>query len=437
MDPSLTLARRALLVGTLASTGAAALGRIPYGGQLRISLPWPVRSLDPHAVDDATSALFSNLCADSLYALDSTGRVYPALADGMPERVGSQLRIRLRPNLMTARGRALDARDVLFSLKRASGRGAAGPLAGLMPFRGDPDEPRAIRVRAMAPARAAARLALDVTAIVPRGFSPTAPDGTGAFRAELRRRVLTFRRNLSAARGASYLDRIEVRSANDLSESLRAFEAGETDLSWLGQYLHKPRSGAQKLDGGVFGWVVLFSGDDAGSWGAPGIAQGLIDGIPRNQLTHLGVRPLPSTRARSSAWGGEPAEILAPDGAPQLIAIARQLASVLARPGHELRAAARPALELGYRIRTRRFALRVGFVRRINATMEGSLWSLASAIDLRLARKPPTVAGNDLRRVTRAMRAGVVGELRIVGAHDGQLQRVAQWDLGAVFRKRP
>jgi peptide/nickel transport system substrate-binding protein len=404
---------------------------------MRIALPWPTAGLDPHAIDDAVSALFGALCADTLFATDGEGRVYPALADGMPEAAGKQLRVRLRPNLVTARGRPLDARDVLSSLNRAAKSGASGPLSALSPVRADPQDPLSIRVNAVPPARAAELLALGVTAILPRGFSPKLPDGTGPFRVDVERGALACQRNLSAARGAAFLDSVHVRATPDLSESLRAFEAGETELSWLGQYLHKPRVGAQKLHAEPFGWVVLFSGDDAGSWGAPGVAQQLLDGIPKSQLTHLGVEPLASSSAGASSWGGEPTEILAPDDAPQLIAIARQLASVLGRPRHELRAAARPALELAYRIRTGRFALRVGFVRRLSPSFESALWSLTTAIDPQLARKPPTVAGGDLRKVTRGLRAGIVGQLRISGAHAGGLVHVAQWELGAVFRKRP
>lgn len=437
MDYSVKLGRRALLASLAASGGALALGRTPYGGRLRIALPWPTAGLDPHAIDDASSALFGELCADTLYAVDSGGRVYPALADGMPEPTGKQLSIRLRPNLVTARGRPLDARDVLFSLNRAAARGGSGPLSALVPLQADPKDPLGIRAGALPPSRAAELLAFPVAAILPRGFSPRLPDGTGPFRVDLQRGGLSLQRNMSAARGAAFLDSIHVRSAPDLSESLRAFEAGETELAWLGQYLHKPRAGAIKLHGAPFGWVVLFTGDDAGSWGAPGVAQRLLDGIASTQLTHLGVEPLSAAGAAASSWGGEPAEILAPDDAPQLVAIARQLASVLGRPGHELRAAARPAPELGYRIRTGRFALRVGFVRRLSSSFESALWSLTAAVDPQLARKPPAVSGNDLRRITRGLRAGIVGQLRVLGAYDGGLMHVAQWELGAVFRKRP
>ncbi|MEZ4219684.1 MAG: ABC transporter substrate-binding protein [Polyangiaceae bacterium] len=429
--------RRSFLLATTAATTASALGRTPFGGVLRLALPWPVSQLDPHGLDDAASSLFGPFIADSLFASDDQGRVYPALADGMPEAVGKDLRVRLRPNLLSARGRPVEARDVLYSLERASVRAGAGPLAPLAPFRLDPEDARAVRLRRVAPEEAAKRLASPVCAILPRGYSATAPDGTGAFRADVQRSGLVLRRNVSAARGAAYLERIEVRAASDLSESLRAFEAGETDMSWLGQFLHKPRADAQKLAAGSFGWVVLFTGDDAGNWGAPGIAQSLVDAVVPSQLTHLGIQPEGSATARGALWGGEPAEILAPEDAPQLIAVARQLASVLARPGHELRAAPRPRPELDYRIRTRRFALRVGFVRRVAPGSEGALWSLLAAISPELARTPPVATGSSLRGLTRSQRAGVVGGVDITGAFTSELQGVNQWDLGAVFRRKP
>ena len=52
------LGRRGFVAALLAATSSAALGRIPYGGTLRLKVPWPIAGIDPHALDDATAALF-------------------------------------------------------------------------------------------------------------------------------------------------------------------------------------------------------------------------------------------------------------------------------------------------------------------------------------------------------------------------------------------
>jgi peptide/nickel transport system substrate-binding protein len=428
------LGRRAWLLAALASSTAAALGRTPYGGVLRMKLPWPTARLDPHATDDAAAAIFGQAIFDPLYAVDPSGRPYPALAAALPERVSSGLRIVIRPNLMSARGRAMDARDVLFSLSRASRRAAVGLLTPLGTATGDPSDPLAIRVHGRDANAAAVALASPATAIVPRGFNPGAPDGTGAFRAEAGARRLVLRRNLHAARGAAFLERIDVELAGDLSDALRAFEASETDVSWLGEFLHRPRPGAVKFEAGTFGWAVLHTGSDAGGWGAPGVAQKLLDGVPSGQLAHLGLHDLGGS-AGSASWGGEPAEILVADDSPHLVAIAKQLAAVLGRPGHELRAAPRPRAELDYRMRARRFALLLGFARRVAPGPRGALISLLAAENPELAKHPPASAPASARSVGHTSSLGVVGELGISGAHVPGVRGLSSWDLGNVWRR--
>src|SRR5262249_52562806 len=131
-------------------------------------------------------------------------------------------------------GSALDARDVVSSIARASKAGAASFLARFGTPTVSPGDalsvvfPKGDRV---AVARA---LASPLTAIVPRGFDPRKPDGTGAFSATLTGGSLLLARNLSAARGASFLESITVTKAPDLTTSLRDFEAQKDDLGWNG-----------------------------------------------------------------------------------------------------------------------------------------------------------------------------------------------------------
>ncbi|HYJ11420.1 MAG TPA: hypothetical protein VEX18_20500, partial [Polyangiaceae bacterium] len=122
------LARRAFLAGSLYTTLGAALGRTPYGGRLRLAVPWPITSLDPATLSDGFSALFAAAAFDPLYGLDAAGNPYATLADALPSKLGNGCKVTLRPGLKTAAGRALAAADLLASMTRARSRGAAGLL---------------------------------------------------------------------------------------------------------------------------------------------------------------------------------------------------------------------------------------------------------------------------------------------------------------------
>ena len=274
-----------------------------------------------------------------------------------------------------------------------------------------------------------------LTAILPRSFTPSKPDGTGAFVANVSRETLTLTRNLSAARGASFLDRVEVRVASDLKEPLRAFEASETDASWLGEFLHEPRPGAVKFDAGALGWVVLRTGKDAGSWGANGVAQKLLDGLPRGRLAHLGLTEASGGLGGDPAWGGEAAEILVAEGATHLEQIGKELAAILSRPGHELRVAVRPKSELGYRRDQGRYALSLELVRSVGSAPNATQLGLLTLANPALARKPPAASGAKPRDVAATLPLGVVGQLRVTGAHAGNLHDFGSWDLASTWKR--
>lgn len=432
-DRSRLLGRRALLAAGLAAGAARALGRVPSSGKLRIKLPWPVGGLDPHALEDATAALFGAAIADPLFALDAAGRPYPALASAMPEKTERGARIVLRPLLTTARGAALDARDVLFSLSRSRKSGGVALLSSVAGPEHDPSDPLAILVRDAEPIELATKLASPVTAIVPRGFSRMKPDGTGAFVATPAGDTLSLARNPRAARGASFLISIEVVHALDLADSLRAFEAGETDVGWLGAGYHRPRPGAQSYDAGSFGWAVLRTGREAGRWAAPGVAQQLLDAIAPARLSHLGLYGLPAPSG-SFVWGGAPADILVADDSPHLVEITRSLAALLSQPGHELRPVPRPRREIEQRRTTSQYALLVDFVRTIAPSGPATELTLLTAVDPALARRPPRQLSSDARRVGRSLPLGIIGELRIAGSHIPSVHGLNDWNLGSVWR---
>lgn len=441
------LSRRALLAGAaglavaLSPDPGRAAGRSPVGGRLALHLPWPVAAIDPHRLDDAAAALLGDALFDSLYARDEAGALLPALAEAEPEADKGSLRVTLRAGLRSGLDRPIDARDAAASIARARASGARGWLAEVPAPR---VEGRAALLFAMRDAAALTRaLASPLVAIVPSGFTPTAPDGTGPFRAERRGDALVLARNPRAARGPSFLDEIAVRPSTDLAASLRAFEAGADDVGWLGSGLHEPRAGARAFDAGAVAWAVLCTGKEAGAWDAPGIAQRLADGIPPTRLAYL-VLGAPWRTDPEEGWGGGACDLLVREDAPWLVELARAVAATIGRPGHAVTARPVPAAELVQRRASRAFALAIDVVRPLAPTTLGAFVALATAdapssvVDV--ARHAPRFAEGSVRTLPRTMRLGILGEVRAQGSRLADLSLVSSpsggLDLGAATTAR-
>ena len=442
--------RRACLFGLagLAATAwlepARAMGRYPLGGQLAFHLPHDTSRLDPFDLSDPLAAILGSAVFEPVYRLDRGGNPYPSLVMGMPERAGSSTRVRLRDGLRSGRGRLLLARDLIESVERARRGGGRAVLLGVPHGRVDPKDGRVALFRHTNPAELARALASPIVPLVSTRSTPTLPDGTGAFVAKPSRRWITLERNTRAARGASYLRRVSITAAEDLKAPLRAFEARQVDLGWLGAGLHQPRKDAQSFDLGTVGWIVLRTGREAGPWAAPGVAQRLLNAIPPSRLAHLALGPLPSSTA-ALPWGGPPCKLLAPSQSAHLQEVGRTLASILSHPGHEVEFATVSRNEMATRRASRAFGLMVDLVRPVGPPGMDTLIALATADDPAraqdTAKYPPRLGTFDPRVLTRTLQLGVVGGLRVAGAHDASLVigpslQGAGWDLGASYRRR-
>lgn len=445
--------RRRAFLGALAAGGVAlwsvdslAMGRTPLGGVLTFRVPYALGTIDPHDLRDPAAALFGAAIADPIYARDAKGRVYPALARALPAQESPGVVVRLRAGLRTAGGRGLDARDVIASFERSRARGGAAVLGGLPVPRKHPGDALAVIFPKASAAAVGRALSSPVTALLPRSFEAGAPDGTGAFAADCRPGRLVLTRNERAARGPAFLERVVVERASDLKDSLRAFEAERDDLGWLGQGLFRDRPGSVRFDFGAAAFVVLASGDEAGAFGAPGVTQRLCDGISPSSLAHLGLGGLAGGGGGSSSWGGKPGALLVDESSAHLVEIARAVAASLDRPGHELTVEPISRGELSRRRVRRDFALALDLARIVGPTPLETYFSLATADDAQRAREaglhPAQIAaGTSPRRLTSALRVGVLGELRISGGRiaDAALAPVEGspgWDWGASHRRR-
>lgn len=429
--PAPRLGRRAMLSFALATPIARALGRRPTGGMLRIELPLSVARIDPHSSSDPLSAWLAPAVFDPLFAWDPGGKPYPALAARMPETDGRGARVVLRAGLLTARGRALTARDVVWALERARA-GAARPLfAGW----GKPLSVDALSVvvPGARPDALADALASPATAIVARGSSVDEPDGTGAFRATKVRGGFVLERNVHAARGPAFLDGITVKKAEDLSGSLRSFESGDADVGFLGAGLHRSREGALPFSTEPLGSIVLRTGRDAGQWGAPGVASDLVAGLSPSRFAHLGLVPA-HTASSGAGWGGVPSEVAVSADSPYLLEIGNAVCGALSRPGHALTVRPMPEAELRSAVGSGRFSLALDFVRHLGPEPRHVALSLLAAADPRLADRPPRALPRDVPSLVRTLPLAVVGELRLEGSHSAELRGLDSPDLGSIHR---
>jgi peptide/nickel transport system substrate-binding protein len=425
----------------LAPKRAHALGRTADGGSLAFHLPWPIGSIDPHRIDDVTAAILGESLFEPLYALGEGGAIVPALAESDPEPTSAGLRVAMRTGVRTARDRPIDARDALFSIARARSLGARGWLADLPAPHLDGRD--ALVFATHDSAKLVQALASPLVAVVPTNFAPDRPDGTGPFRADKHGDTLVLARNPRAADGPAFLDEVIVRAAADVAASLRAFESGEDAIGWLGSGLHEPRPGARPFDFGAVAWPILRTGREAAAWDAPGIAQRIADGIAYSRLAYL-VLGAPWPTQQEEGWGGAPCDLLVRDDAPWLVELARAVAATITRPSHEVTARPVPASDVVARRGSRSFSLLIDAARPFGATPLGAFLGLATADDLQtaaeIAKHAPRLVDGTARTLTRTMRIGVLGEVRVQGAHAADVTIGAtpsgSLDLGDASRAR-
>jgi peptide/nickel transport system substrate-binding protein len=444
------ISRRCVLNATLALGIGAAIGtsreahgrgRMPAGGRISLRLPWPVLSIDPHRLEDATAAIIGDALFDTLYARDESGAFIASLAEAEPEPEGASLRVRVRTGLRTAKGRAFEARDAAAAIARSRTLGGRAWLADIPPPKFDG---RSLVFAMRDAGRLVRALASPIVAMIPSAFSAEAPDGTGPMKFTTRGDALVLTRNALAARGPSYLEEVVVTSAPDLAASLRAFESGTDDIGWLGSGLHEPRPGSRPYDFGAVGWAVLFTGRDATTWDAPGVAQRICDGIPPARLAYLALGPAWTTEPEQG-WGGPPTSIHVRDDAPWLVELAKAIAATISRPSHEVTAKPIPNAELVQRRAARNYTLALDVVRPVAPGSFAAMVALATADNAgrasELVQHPPKLGEIPARTMTRTMRCGVVGDIRVQGGRAPDVQLAPSpmgpgFDLGATTRSR-
>ncbi len=410
------LTRRALniaLAGALVSRLAAALGRIPYGGQLSTALPWPLLGLDPHELNDPVAAFLGAALFEPLYAHDARNRLYPTLALDQPHPSGDKLSVNLR-EIYWSTGARISADEVVWSLQRSRRLGGKALLGQFSRF--EVTGRTSFAVRGPSPQALMRALSSPLCALIPRAFHPLRPIGCGPFSGRFQAGRLILSRNGYAARGPAFLERMELRSARDLGDALRQFEAGECSVGWFGRGLHEPRPNSNLVDAGHAGWVVLHAGAQLDKWAKPGVVQSLLAAIDAGGLDRFGLRLPPSTAA-PAAYGGPSCELLVRGDAPYLVELANSLAAHLSAPGRTVRVRSLDVGQLRDEKTQRRFGFLLDVVRPLGPTPDLHQLSLLSEAGLPYSppHLPPNVALEHVPDiVTRSLSLGVVGSLRLL-----------------------
>jgi peptide/nickel transport system substrate-binding protein len=237
---------------------------------------------------------------------------------------------------------------------------------------------------------------------------------------------------LNAARGPAFLDAVEVSAANDMAELLRGFESGATDVGWFGTGLYRAVKDAVAFETPRYAFAILQAGKLAGAWGAPGTLQALLDAVPSQQLAHLGLRGLPAQTSGSQRWGGPPGAIAVLASAPQLVAVARALATALSSPGHELTVAEKSAEELRALRDSKQYGLLLDVVRTTGSSAREIELGLRTAASPDAAKRAPKTVSATPRELGQKLALGVVGELSVYGTRRAPLVGLEAWQLGGV-----
>jgi len=299
----------------LAGADAHAETRPGYGGAVIGSLLSEPVSLDPVTAQTHAEVTVVSLLYDTLYTIDQDGRPVPHLAAAMPRWRGDrrEVRIPLVGGVRFHDGSAVDADDVVRSLRRAAASGAGWLLAPVSSMAADGDEV-VLTLRRSAP-ELATLLAAPATAITPDGVAPRGDRliGSGPFRVvslDRAHRRLLLAANESHFAGRPYLDSVDLRWYAGADEEARRYERGEVDLSQRGEVAftgHRPKYPTRVVEGPATLLVYVgFGRAHAAVTGNRDLRRAVSLSLSRNGFRNLGAgeRVVPSVTAAAVDIGG-------------------------------------------------------------------------------------------------------------------------------------
>jgi peptide/nickel transport system substrate-binding protein len=182
-DAALTMRGHSRILLTVAVVVfASACAQSPPVKSLRMAYPHELVTMDPHAHADAVTGLVLSAVYENLVRFDPGQPVKPGLADRWTTPDETTWRIHVRDGVRFHDGSRLTPEDVVSSIERARASGVLGhqldDIERVELLEGDG---RTIEIKTDRPAPLLLTR-FESVAIVPRGFNPANPVGTGPYR---------------------------------------------------------------------------------------------------------------------------------------------------------------------------------------------------------------------------------------------------------------
>jgi peptide/nickel transport system substrate-binding protein len=175
-------ARIAFSCAAAVVTLASACAQAPPVQSLRMAYPHELVTVDPHAHVDSVTGLVLGAVYESLVRFEPGQPVKPGLADRWTTPDASTWRIHVRDGVRFHDGSKLMPEDVVASIERArSSRVLGHQLDEIEDVRLLEDDERTIEITTGRPTPLLLTR-LESVAVVPRGFKPANPIGTGPYR---------------------------------------------------------------------------------------------------------------------------------------------------------------------------------------------------------------------------------------------------------------
>ncbi len=250
------LSRREFLGGAAAVLGSGALlaargvsataphaNRVPAsspkrGGTLKVGCTGGTSADQLNVLTESTNPeiVMGPLLYDTLVTLDAEAQPSLQLAEEItPNRDATEWTIRIRDGVVFHNGKPLTAEDVLYTFTQIlTKRWDAAPNYLLLNLKESKVlDAHTVRFGCHAPFATfvEAMAGINASAIVPTGFNPKSPVGTGPFRYESFTPAVegTFVRNPDYWGGAPYLDGVQIIDFADDASQINALESGDID----------------------------------------------------------------------------------------------------------------------------------------------------------------------------------------------------------------
>jgi hypothetical protein len=120
-----------------------------------------------------------------------------------------------------------------------------------------------------------------------------------------------------------------------------------------------------------------------------------------------------------------------------LVEIAKTVSAALSREGHAIEVRPVPREHLERRRRDGNHLLMIDWVSQIGPEPRAVEIALLTAVDSRLARRPPRSEARSAAEVARSLPLGVIGALAVSGAVAPRVRDLQRWDLASAWVSPP